>query len=561
MYRRLLPSVALVFSLLFLLTSDYGDAAAQSSEIKQPPKLTSGQIRQIKERTRVIKQVSRMLSGYNLPFSPHLLFTKNWQSKLAPYFNEMQELQVDHFHNLSGLKGVFIANELSLPAEIKLEGDTVILARRLLFRGQNVNIKGPFSLHLFVIDSVKTQNSSNGSSGTITVDLSGRGRNEWLDTIKQKTGRSRNAGAEFVNSDSKDPARFYEDHSGLPGADGEPGEDGVSGQNGVSGADWEDGRCSGNPDGRNGIDATGGMYGTNGSNGGNGRDGEKGGDFTFTINDVNDQTQYILKSNGGNGGNGGRGGSGGSGGNGGRGGNGGNGASCSCERLGHGGDGGRGGNGGDGGWAGEGGNGGNGGNGGTITINYPFGYNTDNLTIENRGGRPGLGGKSGTAGFGGFAGPGGNGGKGGKVFSCESNNGNAGAAGNAGQHGNVASPGDSGNYGEWGTVTWNMTGGGGGGGTLEPGGTAPNGCIEWYWVYYTCYPVNASVETATGKCDQFAIKIMPLQEFEFFMPAVAHRMPGEIFSKINYKKSLEEIPLRADIWECYETNRIYAGCW
>ena len=119
------------------------------------------------------------------------------------------------------LKGVQLAHTLYLPDNIQLTGDTVILARRLVFLGRNVVIKGNFDIHIFTID--ETQLVDNSSlrkhdakfvkagllktstlaslkpvQGLITIDTSGAGREQWLENQRRKqlakqAGRSKQA--------------------------------------------------------------------------------------------------------------------------------------------------------------------------------------------------------------------------------------------------------------------------------------------------------------------------------------------------------------------------------
>jgi len=83
----------------------------------------------------------------------------------------------------------------------------------------------------------------------------------------------------------------------------------------------------------------------------------------------------------------------------------------------------------------------------------------------------------------------------------------------------------TGNCGEW--------TGGGGTPDLEPGGGgSPSGyCTPWYWVWYHCedYAAQVNIKDERNKS--------------------AHHATGS------------PEPIAAFVWECFEVDRWYAGCW
>ena len=452
--------VGLVFSLWLPVNRNL--VTAQQNPTQQIPQLSSQQIKQLQVRTETIRLVREMLLEKNVPFEPYLLFTKNWRAKLANNFNQMPEAQMSRFHTSPNLEGVEIADELTLPEQVKLVGNTVILARKVKFDGQNVRIKGPYQLHIFVTESFGTKDDG----GSITIDTSGLGRKEWLESQKKSQTFSQNQKMPlFLKANYFVSPKQPQNQSGQPGADGANGQHGNNGLNGTDSSNGANGSCNGNLNGARGNDGVAGTSGSDGNDGYNGGNGGNGQPITLTITNPNDPTAYNLITKGGDGGRGGNGGNGGYGGIGGRGGNGGSGASCSCQELGNGGDGGTGGTGGDSGDGGNAGDGGDGGNGGQITINYPSGYNVGQISYDNSGGQAGQAGQGGTGGQSSQPGSGGNGGAAGSVFSCAASNGtngNSGAGGTPGDGGAGGSGGNGGNSG--GTPTYNETGGDGGGG-------------------------------------------------------------------------------------------------
>lgn len=477
-------SLTSIFALLLLVCLIVPSVDRTIAQTNQNPQtqLTPQQIKHLRSKSNTMRKVDRLLSERNLPFQARQLFSKNWRTRLAAAFAELPEMQVSRSHTSSQLRGVEIADELTLPENISLTGDTIILARRIRFQGRNVRIAGPHGLHIFAVESVNTA----GAGGSITVNTSGSGRREWLE-IRESIQASHASETKpmnfgFVKVSYQFP--LLQDNSGQNGADGANGQDGNLGANGNDGSNGQNGSCFANPNGSRGLNGTGGAYGSDGNGGGDGAAGGDGQPITLDIASLSDTTSYVLISKGGDGGYGGRGGNGGNGGSGGNGGNGGSGASCeSCKHLGSGGGGGDGGAGGGGGNGGNGGSGGNGGNGGQITINYPGGYDWNRITTDNSGGAGGNAGEGGFAGLGGQAGFPGNGGVPGSLVSCAANAGTGGGFGNPGNPGVTAGAGgNGGSGGVAGAVSWNQYDGGGG--TLEPGGYGSGGCTEWYLVTY-----------------------------------------------------------------------------
>jgi hypothetical protein len=159
MKLRATTAFVLLFALMFslLLPVNQNQVIAQQNPTQQIQQLTPQQIRRLQARSRTVRLIRRMLLEQNVPFEPYLLFARNWRSRLATHFNQMPAMQVSRSRLSPDLSGVEIANELTLPEQIRLTGDTVILARKVKFQGNNVRIKGPYNLHFFVVDSFRTR--------------------------------------------------------------------------------------------------------------------------------------------------------------------------------------------------------------------------------------------------------------------------------------------------------------------------------------------------------------------------------------------------------------------
>jgi hypothetical protein len=444
--------------------------------IKSPTRVVSYESTQDKtekenQRRQHFAKARRMLQEKNIPFDPDILLDSDWPQKLKPTLAGMPEMQ--NINVLSDkLRGVYVADTLFLPEKTTVTGDTVILARRLLFEGENAVIKGPHDVSLFVSETsgglgvtlkqalgerrqLFVQASFTSASplaslrpirgGTLTIDVSGRGRADWL---KQ----SRSKSIEFR------PASF-QDVDGADGRDGDPGVNGISGGSGNAGEVGDNGDCSGLPtaqNGKTGHNGGDGMNGDNGANGGNGDPGQNAGGIYAYFGD--DTTYYYVygSARGGDGGNGGAGGYGGQGGNGGHGGSGGNGAACTCENggSGNGGKGGNGGKSGNGGNAGNGGNGGHGGTGGWVYVSYPS-YATGSVSVDQAGGTGGRGALAGIDAPAGQPGVAGDGGPGSPATFCS-------PAGSDGDHGS------GGSFGTFGMIGADGTDGGSGADGPQP---------------------------------------------------------------------------------------------
>ncbi len=494
------------------------------------------QVERAKRLAPTVKDVTRILSEAQVPFEPTILFTRNWQQRLAVELEKMPELG-KRSTAVDSLAGPVIADTLFLPSTVRVDADTVVIARDLVFEGREAVIAGPHSIHLFVTGSIRFADEA---PGKIVIDATGgTNRSPARPLTNIAKGRSSQDARSLAVRASYRPAaaRLAPQHNGdgTPGNTGTTGTFGGPGPNGQNGSSGQNGVCGGSQNGTNGGDGTNGQAGQAGGNAGNGTDGQNGQNVSVTITNPLDTTQIEATSRGGNGGDGGQGGYGGSGGYGGDGGHGGDGASCDCRPglNGNGGNGGKGGNGGNGGKGGNGGNAGKGGNGGTITITYPCDYDTSRVTTNVEGG---LGGRAGDAGIGGPGGSGGSGasaGSGGRPFACvyRGVDGISNPGGTSGLYGDNGTAGTPGANGTNGTVTYvPPTGcGGGGGPILEPGGGGGGGCTQYYWVWYTCYPPMN----------------MKAQNRSVFRPAAlraALNVPG-------------------GGWTCYIDSVWYAGCW
>jgi hypothetical protein len=175
-----------------------------------------------------------LLIEKNVPFDPDLLLESNWREILKSTFNQMPELQQVR-RGTNRLKGVEMAHTLYLPEKVRLEGDTVILVRNLVFDGHEAVVRGPFNIYVYPVNEAGLLGTSydtalararpkNGvqfitagwtgnrglpvmpiiPDGTIRINVSGWGRADWLESKQARArGGSRMIKAGFL----QDPER------------------------------------------------------------------------------------------------------------------------------------------------------------------------------------------------------------------------------------------------------------------------------------------------------------------------------------------------------------------
>lgn len=465
-------------------------------EGRSEPQLASQTKEQLAEKQalkkRTFERADLLLRSKNVPFDPAVLLERDWPKQLEPLFAGMPEMQEVRYLN-DPLQGVQLADTLYLPERVEVAGNTVILVRHLVFEGNDVVIKGNYHISIFPAHDVgvlgatlprhlrTTRDKHNVQTeievpetipptrnGNITIDTSGRGYKEWLESIGGEQ-RLRKLIKALYNPDkhrreeaNKELDLLRRGNSGEPGSvvaqDQNRGTDGQAGAMGPTGSDGTppdspnpataskgtDGVCGGNINGGPGEEgAEGGWAGT----GGTGLPGLQGGNGvggSYFIPD-NDAQTWNFSAHGGLGGTGGPGGYVYPGAKGGTGGEGGYGANCTCPQggTGSGGQGGRGGRGGKGGHGGTGGPGGTGGTGGEISVNAPCPakfFGTINGPDVNKGG-VGAGGAGSSASQQGGAGDPGAGGHPGSNSNCPSSAGNWGQNGPSGTGGVPNEPG------------------------------------------------------------------------------------------------------------------------
>jgi hypothetical protein len=117
---------------------------------------TAGALRRQETIELAFKPARKLLLNAGVPFDPNALLDPKWRENLAATFAKMMEMQRDRTVTSNRLSGIYMANKLTLPEKTKGNGDIIILARHLVFDGENVEIIAPGrSVSIYVIESVK----------------------------------------------------------------------------------------------------------------------------------------------------------------------------------------------------------------------------------------------------------------------------------------------------------------------------------------------------------------------------------------------------------------------
>jgi hypothetical protein len=226
----------------------------------------------------------QMLIEKGVPFEPNMLLEVGWQERLR---NSGFTQTLNSTYIADGkLDGTVIADTLYLPEKVEIKGDTVILARRLVFEGKDVLIKGhsvdiaifPIEPNVLTEPVAKKTNNYSGLSpdtlefeqafftshlavvgGKFKVDVSGRPP---INPPTKKGGPQ----VSLLNG----PGMCYQggNKNGCPGERGDdapPLSNPIANQ-GEDSPDPRDGSCQGDPNGGDTADAGTGITGIIGKN-------------------------------------------------------------------------------------------------------------------------------------------------------------------------------------------------------------------------------------------------------------------------------------------------------
>lgn len=150
--KRILAALVLFSALVWPpAASLVSDTKPTAASLIPPSVQPSSQDSPLERRARLLKSFKAgrdLLLKKGVPFNPDELLDRDWQAKLSPKFAAMPEMQVSR-RSGKRLKGVQLADILYLPERVELTGDTVILARQVVFEGRHAVIKGNFNVYFF----------------------------------------------------------------------------------------------------------------------------------------------------------------------------------------------------------------------------------------------------------------------------------------------------------------------------------------------------------------------------------------------------------------------------
>jgi hypothetical protein len=206
----------------------------------------------------VVRQVQEVLKEALVPFEPAILFSRIWRQRLRPFLAAMPEMKQEKQQG-STVKGAIIADVLYLPEAVTPTGDTVVIANRIVFKGQHTVIKGPYGVHCFAVESMGTVGGRGGDE-----NLVGNGRpatltmtdpnDAYVYTITSRGGdggRGSSSGYGGPGGSGGDTGRYgiggsavgcgtsnsgHPGQAGNNGSYGAPGDPGHPGQPGQSGS-------------------------------------------------------------------------------------------------------------------------------------------------------------------------------------------------------------------------------------------------------------------------------------------------------------------------------------
>jgi hypothetical protein len=193
----------------------------------------------LKAMAENIRSVARILKDQKIDIEAELFFTSRGRKKLAAQLANFPAMQSGRFYS-DPLRGVVMADMLTFAEKLPIEGDTVVIARQIVFSGKAPVIKGPHELHVFAFNSVS---AANGIETVITLDTSGEGVN-YIPVPADSQIKVGN-GSVTINTSGAD-GESGSNASAVPGADAVAGSNANTGETGVDGTTGKPGACAEN---------------------------------------------------------------------------------------------------------------------------------------------------------------------------------------------------------------------------------------------------------------------------------------------------------------------------
>ena len=156
LYRQTWLVYSIIIAVMICLPISRWNSAAKNNTASAN-NLTAVKYEKIQKTPRgMVEKFSKgkdLLVKHGVPFNPYVLLTDNWRKTLQPHFNSYPEFRKNR-QEKGRLSGVIIANTLSLPEFVELDGDTVIIARNIEYDGQYPAIKSyGYDIYIFIIES------------------------------------------------------------------------------------------------------------------------------------------------------------------------------------------------------------------------------------------------------------------------------------------------------------------------------------------------------------------------------------------------------------------------
>ena len=85
------------------------------------------------QKEKDFEPMRQLLLQKGVPFDPDILLDDDWPTKLAYVFEQIPEMQTNRYES-KPLKGAQLAGVLYLPNYVELEGDTIILAKKIVLK-------------------------------------------------------------------------------------------------------------------------------------------------------------------------------------------------------------------------------------------------------------------------------------------------------------------------------------------------------------------------------------------------------------------------------------------
>jgi hypothetical protein len=181
---------------------------------------------QVASKSQGFASCRSLLVQKGVPFNPDDLLYRDWPEKLTEELNSMPEMK--QVRRVTGpMQGVYIADTLYLPEHTTLTGITVIIAKYLVYDGNNPEVIGPYDSATFTVKPRIVL-------GTTLAEVLQRNADQ--PEIQQYAGSL--PPFESIKKFVKiEPHTIGANASGSPGEKGKKGTDGIKGVNGKKGAD------------------------------------------------------------------------------------------------------------------------------------------------------------------------------------------------------------------------------------------------------------------------------------------------------------------------------------